>query len=102
MSEWRPYFLKGPFLVSLQNSGAYKFFSMLFSALDFPAASKKSSQCRIAKFSANLNSNIFAEFCWTSQREPMKEQAVIAVDQIITYPQLNHSMGIKVWRDFII
>lgn len=46
MAESRPDFLKGPLLVSLQNSGAYGFVSMQFTTLDFPAESKKSSPCR--------------------------------------------------------
>lgn len=41
MAERRPDFLKGPLLVSLQNSRAYGFVSMQFTAPDFPAISKK-------------------------------------------------------------
>lgn len=49
MTERRPDFLKGPLLVSLQNSGASGLVSMQFTTLDFPTASKKSSVCRVGK-----------------------------------------------------
>lgn len=49
MAERRPDFLKGPLLVSLQNSGASGLVSMQFTTLDFPTVRKKSSACRAGK-----------------------------------------------------
>lgn len=73
MAERRPDFLKGPLLVSLQNSGASGLVSMQFTTLDFPIAGKKSSACRAGKQkkkkrkrkSSHLNSDNIAEFCRT-------------------------------------
>lgn len=62
--DWEE-FLKEPLLVLLQNSGAYEFVSMQFTAPDFPAMSKKSSHCTMGEISANLNSDNGAEFGWT-------------------------------------
>lgn len=61
-------FLKGPLLVSLQNSGAYGFVSIQFTAQDIPAISKKSSHGSTGEVSANLNSNNTAKFGWTFLR----------------------------------
>lgn len=64
MAESRPDFLKGPLLVSLQNSGAYGFVSMQFATLDFPAESKKSAPRRTGgkKKTPHLNSDDIAKF----------------------------------------
>lgn len=63
MAESRPDFLKGPLLVSLQNSGAYGFVSMQFTTSDFPAESKKSSPCRTGGRKKNPPSFEFRQHC---------------------------------------
>lgn len=74
IAERRPNFLKGPLLVSLQNSGASGLVGMQLTTLDFPTARKKSfaGQESKKKKSPHLNSDSIPTFCRTFQQQRLR------------------------------